>query len=60
LVLGLGINEELNNSIQRKQQRLSGFSTLSVGTAPFNALLKERWEGWEDEEEDVSSHWMKT
>jgi hypothetical protein len=31
---------------------------LYVGTAFYNILLKEKWEGREDEEEEVSSYRM--
>jgi hypothetical protein len=33
-------------------------ATSCIGTAIYNTILRERVEGLEDEEEDVSSYWM--
>ena len=37
---------------------LTGLVTSGVGTAFWNRLLKERWNGRKDKEQDVSSYWM--
>jgi hypothetical protein len=48
--------------VQYNEGRLAGLVPFCVGAAYNNTLLKGRWrEGerlWEEEEEDISSHWM--
>jgi hypothetical protein len=41
-----------------KRRKANWIGQFCVGTALKNTLLKERLEGWEDEEEEVTSYWM--
>jgi hypothetical protein len=40
------------------KESLNGLLTSCVITAFYNTLLKERYRGREEEEEEVSSYWM--
>jgi hypothetical protein len=41
-----------------KENGPNGFVTSCAGTSFKDTLLKEKWKGIEDKEEDVSSYWM--
>jgi hypothetical protein len=52
------VKEERNILHRIKSRNINWIGHYCVGIAFSNTLLKERWKGWGDEEEDIRSYWI--